>query len=502
MKQLALIILCIYCLQNIAISQVACNDITKADIEVFDYNCDAGTVSFCLPIAEQSNFDILLNGNVQTVFGGCGEPDRTISYSIPNAQIGTLPFVLDSWIVNGVSYSGSFMNTQTLLESMNVWDAPNIWEFAGNNSNFVSKNPTNEYSDLFIFIPSTGILIQASIDETITPSSISVASQIQANYFFEITNTAENCTDTIIFANTEVSAPYDCQDFAPLGAQWHFSDFTDDGSNTLYTRIESDRDTSVNSPSGILNKVKIIEVYKNETHIPEARTFLGQKDNKVYYYEFGQFTLLYDFNLEAGDTTFIQVPTNRIYYDFFCTNNEEEYYYESNILIVDSVSYIEIQEEQLKVLHTRTEKFYDYQNCFEFGKITQRIGSEYGLFGRNFDQCSNGFPGKIRCYSDGLLDFKDFNEDCDFDGLDTSTENKQRNSIELYPNPTDGDLFLDTKANIKAYRIIDISGKVLIEHGNLVGDRIQINSLAIGIYFLELIDPTGNLMLTKKIVKR
>ena len=503
MKKLTLIVLSILSLQSFAYSQVPCNDITTNDIEVLEYNCETQTVSFCLPINfnDLSDYEVMLNGALQTEFQGCGESITRFFYDLQDVQNTNLPFQLESWEINGITYLGDFSDSQELLDSINVWDAPSVWTFGFNGSFIVTENSENDYSDMFILIPSTGFLYQLGVNTTSTPAKVSIEVSTQSNYFFEITNLAENCTDSFSIEDSEISTLFDCQDFAPIGAQWHYSDYTTDGSNAQYTRIDSDRDSIVSDNTGEMHTVSILEVYKNETYVPEARTLIRHDDDRVYYYEFDQFMLLYDFNLEAGDVALIQVPAHRNFYDFSC-NNPETYYIDQFMMAVDSVSYTDVQGERLKVLHTHTEVYYDGQDCYEFGRITQKIGSEYGLFGRHCTQCLAGFPGKIRCYSDNRVDFNDFNEDCDFDGIDTSTENKQDYTFELYPNPTDGDLILDTEAGISAYRILDISGKILIQQDDFAGQIIHTHSLSSGLYFIEFLDSRGSLVNTKKIIKR
>jgi len=299
----------------------------------------------------------------------------------------------------------------------------------------------------------------------------------------------------IISAIFLINGKLNCQNFAPVNAQWHYQDFRSDCANTFFIKIESDRDTVIED-----KLVSVLEVYENSINIPEGRNYIFEENDKVYFYEDNEFKLLYDFTLEAGDTAIVNIPQNRTYYDFSCNNGEFPLVNSKTKVIIDSISFVEIQGQQLKVFHTNVDDN-DFDNdCFNFGKITERIGSEWGMFGWNCQQCLVVCIGHLRCYSDNLINYKIVSEDCDF-GINSSVSNLSNIKLKVYPNPTASNIIIDSEIEINAYKVYDLNGRLLLEKSNRIENVVNTKSLEFGIYILELFDKKGNLIFVQKIIK-
>lgn len=503
MKKLVLFYLSLFTILHNGISQTVCNNIQAEDIDVIEYNCQTATVVFCLPIEDILDYDIFINNELQTEFQPCGELVQNAIYSLNGLlNNSNTSFDLESWTTNGNTFSGSFNNLQELADSLSIWDSPVTW--VANETALVvqSTSTTNEYSPMLVRAIING---QTTVSELASnlifrPGAFSVATAIQSNYPIEIVNKVENCIDNIFIEDEDIETniQVDCQNFAPPGATWHFQNFSSESSGTLFSRIESDRDTTIITAQGESVLVSILEISMNGIPIPEGRLLIREVGGKVYFYEDNAFRLMYDFTLNAGDASVFQVPKNRRFYSFAC-NDEGIYQIRKEVeVFVDSVSFIENQGQQLKVLHTRPMPY--YFECHEFGVITERIGSEYGFFGQICMQCLEGFTGNVRCYSDNLVDIKLSDEDCDF-GINTSTFNLGNFDIDVYPNPAKNNLFIDSDIDLSAYRLTDLSGKVLIHQKDYInGNGISINSMNAGLYFLELFDNQGRHIYTEKII--
>jgi len=70
-------------------------------------------------------------------------------------------------------------------------------------------------------------------------------------------------------------------------------------------------------------------------------------------------------------------------------------------------------------------------------------------------------------------------------------------TVDMFPNPTQNNITINTTENIIACRIMDLNGKQQILSGN--EKVISLNQLQKGIYFIEIETPSG--IYTKKIVK-
>jgi hypothetical protein len=83
-----------------------------------------------------------------------------------------------------------------------------------------------------------------------------------------------------------------------------------------------------------------------------------------------------------------------------------------------------------------------------------------------------------------------FSESCSGTGVNTIAQSKVP---QVYPNPTTGNIYLSTNANIV---LTDLSGKQLLEQKNT--NQLDISALPAGMYFLRVGD---NLKQTFKIIK-
>ncbi|OFY85770.1 MAG: hypothetical protein A3K10_01115 [Bacteroidetes bacterium RIFCSPLOWO2_12_FULL_31_6] len=277
------------------------------------------------------------------------------------------------------------------------------------------------------------------------------------------------------------------QNFAPLNAKWHYQKFCNNPlwiSNCGYFTAEIVRDTIVNGKSA-----KVMENADLGVLIPAAQLIIREDSDRVYFFENNQFKLLYDFNLNTGDTLFYSVPSNWMYYDFTCGD-----YPDTSKLtqaIIDSTGQLSINGELLKVLYTSPNYSPDTTKYFswELGQVIQRIGSLRGLFGASTTQCLGGFPGSIRCYNDSLISYKPVLFDCDFvTGIDRDVN---ENLISIYPNPSSGKFTLDfgNAINNISVEIYNLMGKKIVAKPILSKrEVIDLSNQPKGIYYVKTIN--------------
>ncbi|MFK7810118.1 MAG: T9SS type A sorting domain-containing protein [Saprospiraceae bacterium] len=285
------------------------------------------------------------------------------------------------------------------------------------------------------------------------------------------------------------------QNFAAVNTTWHFSNWSWDEIDDSFFKVVADRDTTIDN-----KYVTILEMYANGEYIPEARLFIHETDDKVYFFEENDFHLLYDFNLEVGDTLFSNIPTNRNYYDI-ATNNFAPSSVEVTQMIVDSISYLTVENVELKTLHTRESLSPDNENCLRYGAIHERLGSRNGLFGQSCMQLTVGWSGRLRCYSDNDIFYQPVSIACE-SGFNNTTEVRQH-SIDYYPNPVNDIIHLsgDKTYLLSSYKIYDFSG-LLISEGEILNRDINLTTLSKGIYWLQLIDKNDQSIDINKIIKR
>lgn len=195
-----------------------------------------------------------------------------------------------------------------------------------------------------------------------------------------------------------------------------------------------------------------------------------EDSSKVYWYNINQFTVLYDFNKNVGDTWTIFNDT--------C----------SLLITVDSIGIDTINGFPLKALYISSEDM-----AFT-GKILQHIGHlsmpnpafNFHCFGI-FDD-TNYYTG-LRCYEDSVIGFHSFGiaPSCDYTNGINELENPF--GLLLFPNPTSNQLNIKTNFNREfPFKIYNTLGQ-LVKKGNLEFGltTILIDDLSAGVYSIELI---------------
>ena len=265
----------------------------------------------------------------------------------------------------------------------------------------------------------------------------------------------------------------------PLGSEWYYEIQNDDGSIT-YQHLYQSGDTIVNDePTQIL--VKINTLYDKGLRDEVTHEYIQERDGKVYWWNktLEEFTVLYDFNAEMGDSWEIKVGT------------------ESLVMYVEAVEDIEYEGRTYRMLRVS-----DVDDYFS-GDIVCGIGHLTSFFPERLMDNDGMRVEGLRCYwiEDELV-FQIGDEDCDAiyeelhgleeDGPSTpSTGSGTAGTLMIYPNPTDRVLFVQTLRATslpdQTYRITNLMGQTVLS-GNITAEtqRIDVSSLPQGMYFITV----------------
>ena len=267
----------------------------------------------------------------------------------------------------------------------------------------------------------------------------------------------------------------------PPGAEWYYEIQNENGSIT-YQYMYQAGDTIINDePTHIL--VKINTLYDKDLHQDVTHEYVYERDGKVYWWNktLEEFTVLYDFGAQEGDSWTIKVGT------------------ETLIMHVNSVETVEYEGKTYRMLHVS-----DADGYFS-GDIVCGIGHLTSFFPERLMDNGDGLRVEgLRCYwvEDELV-FKYGDEDCDaiYDELHgieedgPSTPSTGPGTFTVYPNPTNGVLFVETRRATslpdQTYRITNLMGQTLLT-GQITDEtqQIDVSSLPQGMYFITFAGET------------
>ena len=275
----------------------------------------------------------------------------------------------------------------------------------------------------------------------------------------------------------EISLHYTAKEMEfPIQSEWYYEIVWDDGSTTYqYLEYESDTTIGTERPKII---VRTNTIYDRNEHAEVTHEYVYEENGIVYWWnkDLEDFTVLYDYDAEAGDEWEIKVGT------------------ESILVHVDSVGVFEYDGDTRKMLHIS-----DAGGLFS-GDIVVGYGHLTSFFPEKLMRRDGSFTvNGLRCYwvEDALL-YHNGDEDCDaiyseIHGVDEDSPSTGSGTLTVYPNPTDGILFVQTLRATslpdQTYRITNLMGQILLT-GRLpqcdIPTTIDISSLPAGMYFISM----------------
>ena len=264
--------------------------------------------------------------------------------------------------------------------------------------------------------------------------------------------------------------------------EWYYEILNDDGTVT-YQHVLYASDTTINHKD-----VKIIirtnTLYDKANHQEVTREYVYESDGKVYWWNktTRQFSVLYDYGAEEGSEWEITVGLDSI------------------TMHVDAVDEYEYEGKILKMLQVS-----DDNEVFS-GIIFCGVGHMTSYFPERLMQKKQDYRVVgIRCFwRNGELVFKYGERDCDevyqeyHNGIEEnghSTGSGTAGTLTVYPNPTDGTLFVQTlratSLPTQTYRITNLMGQT-VQTGSLNAETQQINVSVLpqGMYFISVDDMT------------
>ena len=263
----------------------------------------------------------------------------------------------------------------------------------------------------------------------------------------------------------------------PLSPEWYYEIQNDNGSIT-YQYMYQAGDTIVNDePAHIL--VKINTLYDKGLREDVTREYVYMRDGKVYWWNktLEEFTVLYDFGAQEGDTWVTKVGT------------------ETLTMHVDAVEEIEYEGKIYRMLRVS-----DPDDLFS-GNIVCGIGHLTSFFPERLMDNGDGIRVEgMRCYwVENDLVFKYGDEDCDaiyseVHGLEEDGPSTGSGTFTVYPNPTNGVLTVHHSAfriHHSEFQIANLMGQTVLSGNiNAENQQVDVSSLPQGMYFITVAGKT------------
>ena len=274
---------------------------------------------------------------------------------------------------------------------------------------------------------------------------------------------------------------------APFGNEWYYEIQNENGSITYQYMYQAGDTIVQDEPTHIL--VKINTLYDKDIHTDVTHEYVYEREGKLYWWNktLEEFTVLYDFSAEVGDSWNIMVGIEP-----------------PLTMHVDAVDYVEYEGRTSRVMHVS-----DPDDLFS-GDIVCGIGHLTSFFPERLMRNSDGFRVEgLRCYwvEDELVFNLDGEEECDaiyseVHGIEEGGPSTGSGTLTIYPNPTDGVLFVQTlratSLHDDTYRITNLMGQTLLT-GQITGETQQIDVTALpqGMYFITVGEGTRKFVVNR-----
>lgn len=280
-------------------------------------------------------------------------------------------------------------------------------------------------------------------------------------------------TFVLLFVITNLTA----QDFAPVGAQWHYNERFAFSGDIDFIKFTSEKDTLIN---GEMCR-KIIKRHKLPNNRPDTE-FLFTRNDTVFFLDtaFNGFQILYDFNATSQESWIIKVK-------------DETQDIDTVLVTVDSTSIAQINGFDLKALHVSYSKSDEYVPEYFLSTIIERIGDIAYLFNWNpwsLMLVDGNWTDGLRCYEDPVIGLYETGlaDSCEYVYNYIGVEEVQIVSdFSIFPNPSNGVIYIQSEniENIQV-QVIDLYGRMILNDQIESGGDLNLSKYPKGIYLLKI----------------
>ncbi len=328
--------------------------------------------------------------------------------------------------------------------------------------------------------------VTLSVNSAMMGEEITYSVDVQPDYVFNgvVVYKADDETFRIPVADNKfvmpnfdvtVKADFEYLNIGEGQPEWYYEIQNENGSIT-YQHLEYAADTTINHKN-VTVIIRTNTLYDKGEHTEVTREYIYEerlRDNKVYWWnkDLQEFTVLYDFGAQEGDSWVIKVGTASL------------------TMHVDAVEQYEYEGRVFRMLQVS-----DDQDLFG-GTIVCGIGHLGSFFPERLMNRSKNYRVEgMRCYwREGELFFKYGNRNCNevYEEWHNGIEEQEtvENQFNVYPNPTDGVITI-SGFPMGEYRIGNMMGQIVLI-GNITAEnqQIDVSVLPEGLYFITFAGET------------
>ncbi len=280
------------------------------------------------------------------------------------------------------------------------------------------------------------------------------------------------------------------KDILPFDGIW--TDTTDMSENSVWF-YTGDNPSCTDEPIIMINVARsvvigdmlcrVLSVSINDVIYPESEIAVFYKDKRMYFYEDEEWKILYDFNMNVGDTLDYQYSEiNGYYYNPFDTT----YKYQIVVYKVDTV--FANNGQPLRRLFTRLTS----EQGFEEGEnvSVEDMGSIYTLFGLQGTVITEGCHQYLRCFTNGDYLYR-IRELCG----PSRTLQETSSSLQMIPNPGNDVINITLTDGVDfpiTYEVVSMTGqKIISGTASFPSFDIVVGALTSATYIVRCSDKNG-----------
>lgn len=271
----------------------------------------------------------------------------------------------------------------------------------------------------------------------------------------------------------------DGPDFAPIGAEWYYTERFAFSGDIDYLKMISVKDTLIGGRS-----CRAIQKEGNLLCNGRPDTEYLYEENRILHFwdeTFNRFQVLYDMNKAVNDYWIIEVKDT-------WTDNVD-----TIKVVVDSISSININDNTFKVLHVTYNVLSKVKPYSYTSKIIEKIGDTQYLF--NFYPsssmvCDANYSDGLRCYNDPNLGnySTGIAESCTYFHIWSKLKEIISNlTISVFPNPGDGkfEVYCSSGETLTAH-VKDITGRLIVTKEFKFHTMVDLTDYKEGLYILTI----------------